>query len=68
MRRDIELIKIILTNTEIGKGNDKIAGYEDQLVMYHQDLLKKSQYIDAIVLPNNNGIDKYLKVHIKNLT
>jgi len=69
MKRDMELIKIILSNIEDDKANDKIEGYEEQMVMYHQALLKDAGYINALVRQNTEiGGGEYSNIFVKDLT
>ncbi len=69
MKRDMELIKIILLNIENDKANNKIEGYEEQEVMYNKFLLNEAGYIDAIIAKDTESASsKLVRVYVENLT
>ncbi len=69
MKRDMELIKIILLNIENDEANNKIEDYEEEEIMYNKFLLNEAGYIDAIIATYTEGASSRLaKVHVKNLT
>lgn len=69
MKRDMELIRIILFSVENGEKDKSIEGYSEDVLRYHQSLLIEAGLLEGEVLHGNVTFSESpVSVFIKKLT
>ena len=58
MKRDMEIVRLLLIRTETGEEPEKLKDYDEQLVVYNVALMKDAGLVDARVLPDQNGVPR----------
>ena len=52
----MEIIRLLLIRTETGEEPDKLKDYDEQLVVYNVALMKDAGFVDARIVPDQNGV------------
>ena len=52
------IIRLLLIRSETGEEPDKLKDYDEQLVVYNVALMKDAGFVDARIVPDQNGVPR----------
>lgn len=55
MKRDMELIRLLLLDTE-GEEKPDLSGYSEQQLLYHTALLIDAELVEGAIIPGSDGL------------